>query len=207
MTRKLCIDTTHDFQFTHNWFLNRNLSTFREFVLPEWADKPITYLEIGVFEGQSMVWMLQRVLTHPDARAVGVDPWLMTRKLDDDVMYDVWRRALHNQEPYQQCGLWRANSAEFLRRCLGKGGFAGISKNSLDLCMIDGDHNECAVLDDARNVLQLLRPGGWMLFDDVENRVTKQGHVKHGVTAFLEEHSSDVELIWKDNFMECYKKR
>ena len=66
-----------DFQYTRNWFCLRDLATFREYIMPQWKDKPIKYLEIGVFEGMSMVWMLHNVLTHPDSRAVGVDPWLM----------------------------------------------------------------------------------------------------------------------------------
>jgi len=68
--------TKHDFRFTRNWFRRRNQATFEEYVLPMWAGKPITYLEIGVYEGQSLTWMMQNVLTHPDSRAVGIDPWL-----------------------------------------------------------------------------------------------------------------------------------
>jgi len=151
MARKLGIDNTqHDFQFTRRWFLNRNQPTFREYVLPVWEGKPITYLEIGVFEGMSIVWMLQRILTHPNSRAVGVDPWLMTRKIGSQQMQDVCDRAWHNTKPWRyKCQLARGNSGEVLARMLGRGASWGITKNSVDLCMVDGDHRVFGMLKTA----------------------------------------------------------
>ena len=64
----------HEFQFTRNWFHDRNRSSFRDYILPFWVEKPCIYLEIGVFEGMSLVWTLQHVLTHPESRAIGIDP-------------------------------------------------------------------------------------------------------------------------------------
>ena len=131
-------NTQHDdgFQFTRGWFLGRNRRTFCKYVVPQWAGKPIIYLEIGVFEGLSMVWMMQQILTHPDSRAVGIDPWLQSRKLDEATMDVVRKSAYHNIEPYQdRCRLVRANSGEILSRMLGKKGAFGITRNSVDLCM------------------------------------------------------------------------
>ena len=62
MTRSMGIDSTkYKFEFTRRWFLNRNLASFREYVYPDWAGKKATYLELGVFEGMSMVWMMQNM--------------------------------------------------------------------------------------------------------------------------------------------------
>lgn len=193
------------FQFTRRWFRNRNLSTFQQFVMPEWAGKPIKYLEIGVFEGMSMVWMMQNVLTHPDSRAVGIDPWLMTVKIDSDQMELVCQRAMHNTEPFKsRCQLIRGNSAEVLRRMTGHG-FAGVTKSSIDVCMIDGDHNELGVLDDVRLCIQLVRVGGHLLLDDVENDHQKSHHVKQGIGMFLEENKN-LALLWKHRYVECYQR-
>jgi hypothetical protein len=216
MARQMGIEAVpgHTFQFTRNWFLNRNLNAFREVILPEWAGKPITYLELGVFEGMSMTWMLQRVLTHPDARAVGVDPWLMTTKIDNVEMDHVRQRAFWNTSPWaaggflrdMTCQLIRGNSAEVLRLMLkNKHGYAGIKRGRLDLCMVDGDHNELGVLDDCRLVWQLLKPGGWMICDDVENDKPKAHHVKEGLAAFLAE-TPGAELVVKKDYIECYRK-
>lgn len=213
MTRQMGIEAVpgHQFQFTRNWFLNRNGETFREYVHPEWAGKPITYLELGVFEGMSMTWMLQHVLTHPDAKAVGVDPWLITTKLSAETMDQVMRRAHQNIEPWtgvfgNKCQLIRGNSAEVLRLMLkNKFGYHGIKRGSVDLCMVDGDHNELGVLDDCRLVWQLLKPGGCMLCDDVENDKQKEHHVKQGLEMFLAE-TPGAELAWKHKYVECYRK-
>ncbi len=195
----------YEFQFTRNWFRNRNLPTFREYILPEWGGKPITYLELGVFEGMSMVWMLQRVLTHPDSRGVGVDPWLMTRKIDACAMDDVRQRAFHNTDPFANCFLQRGTSAEVLRKVLTHG-FLGLKANTVDLCMVDGNHNALAVLDDLRLVNQIVKPGGWILLDDVENDRPKKDHVEEGLRAWLREPEAKVKLVFKHRYVECYQK-
>jgi hypothetical protein len=207
--RQLDIDRTGK-EFTNRWFLNRNYESFKQFIYPRFAGLPIVYLEIGCFEAQSLCWMLQHVLTHPASRAVAVDPWLQTTKLSDAQMEAVRQRAIDNVRGYtcqltegggfMRCTLFRANSGELLRR---KGGFEGIAKGMVDLCMIDGDHNALGVLDDANLVLPLMKPGGWMLFDDVENDIPKVDHVRQGLDWFLGLHP-EVELAWKHRYCECY---
>lgn len=208
MARKDGIDKTgYDFWFTRNWFLNRNLPTFRDFIKPVFNGRPTTYLEIGVFEGMSMVWMLQKVLTSSLSKAVGIDPWLMTTKLTAEQMDEVRKRAEHNTAPYRdKCTLVRGASCEVLRLMCSHG-HAGITKNSVDLCMIDGGHIDFQAYDDAVHCLRLLKPGGWLLFDDVENDIDKANHVKQGLALFLKEYGDCVEPLWKNDYMEAFRKR
>lgn len=189
---------------------------FRKHVQPVWAGKPITYLEIGVFEGMSLVWMLQRVLTHPDSRAVGIDPWLelgkkrknRPAKRPQDVMEEVRQRAEHNIEPWRErCRLVRGKSKDVLDSILARRrGKYGIRRNRVDLCMIDGSHAANAVLDDARRCIQLVRPGGWLIFDDVDDSPHKAGCVRAGVNQFLEERGEDLRLVWKSRYVETYER-
>ncbi len=198
----------HGLKFMKHWFLSRNHASFVKYIQPKWCDKPITYLELGVFEGMSLTWMFQNVLTHPKSKAVGVDPWLLTTKLGSETMEGVMRQAYHNLSPWikeGQCELLRANSAEFLRKCLGRRPCCGIRENSVDVCMIDGNHHALAVLDDARWCYKLMKPGGWMLFDDVENDIPKVDHVKDGVKMFFKEIGDGVKFLWKHRYMECYE--
>lgn len=205
MARQMDLDFT-GLSFTRQWFRNRNLAEFRDLVAPQWAGKQMNYLELGVFEGMSMCWMLQHVLTHPEAFAVGVDPWLPTTKLDGPTMEMVMQRALANTEIWGHCQLIRGNSAEILRRMVGKG-FAGIVKGSVDLCMVDGNHNSLAVLDDCRLVFKLLKVNGWMLLDDVVNDIPKgPDHVEAGLRMFLKEFGDKMEMVWKRKYMECWRK-
>jgi len=208
MTADLAIDRdTHQLRFTREWFCDRNLRTFRQFVYPQWAGKPLTYLEVGVYEGMSMVWMAQHVLTDPDARAVGIDPWLMSRKLDPDEMEEVRQRAVYNTSFYHRCRLVRGCSAEVLRRMRGRRGYAGICQGCVDLCLIDGDHNAPYVLDDARQCLFLLEPGGVMMFDDVVTcRPNRAHHVKEAIATFVEEAGDQIELLWTHGFIQAFRK-
>lgn len=205
MARKLDLDKT-GMDFTRNWFRTRNLATFREYVHPKFADKPTVYLELGVFEGMSMAWMLQKVLTHSESRSVGIDPWLQTRKLDQDTMDSVRTRAFQNVEVAApgKCQLIRGNSVEVLGRMHKS--FCGITKYSVDICQIDGDHTELAAWNDARFVYPLLKIGGWMLFDDVENNIEKAQHVKHGLARFMEEQGDKMREIWRHKHMVCLEK-
>jgi predicted O-methyltransferase YrrM len=193
--------------FTKSWFRRRNMRTFQTYVHPEFAGKPVIYLELGVFEGMSMCWMMRNVLTHPDSRAVGVDPWVMVTKIVEDEMEKVHERAIHNLSEWNdKVRLIRGTSAEILRVMIGRRGYAGIARESVDISMVDGNHNALAVLDDARLVHKLLKPGGIMLFDDVVNKRTKIDHVREGVDMFVNEIGTGIEMIWKHNFMEAYRK-
>jgi hypothetical protein len=201
------IHSQHDFQYSKRWFLSRNHASFCKYIYPKWAGKPIFYLEIGVFEGLSMVWMMQHVLTHPDSKAVGVDPWLMTCKPDTYDMDKIRKKAFHNTSPWKdRCKLVRANSVELLLSAYKPNIFHGVQRNSLDLCMIDGDHTAPGAWNDARLVKPLLKRGGWMLFDDVENDLKKRFHVKDGIKLFLKNHGKGMKLVWKHRYMECYEK-
>lgn len=207
------VHARHEMRFTRNWFSQRNLPTFVEMVVPSWQGKPCVYLELGVFEGMSMCWMLANVLTHPDSYGVGVDTWLQSTKLDERTFEEVRERAYHNTSPWRypresggKCELVRGCSAEILRKMQGRGGFAGIKTDSVDLCMIDANHWDLAVLDDARQAAKLVKIGGHLLFDDVENRIEKKDHVKQGLAAFLAESNGSVRFLWKHRFMECYER-
>jgi hypothetical protein len=62
----------HQYTFTTDWFTDRIPAWTR--VLKEFKGKPdINYLEIGVFEGRSALWVLENVLTHPTAKAIMID--------------------------------------------------------------------------------------------------------------------------------------
>jgi hypothetical protein len=218
MSVKMDIDTSQrKLEFTNTWFRSRNRPSFIEYIHPEWTGKPFTYLEIGVYEGQSLTWMFQHVLKSKYSRAVGIDPWLVTRKGGQNIMNAAMGRAYHNLRPWMQqpvegskadlrrCELVRGTSAEVLRKMLHRKGWKGIRRGRLDVCMVDGNHYKLGVLDDAHCCYELLRPGGWMLFDDVENDKEKQEHVKQGLAMFLDEQPN-MKLLWKHRYMEAYRK-
>lgn len=209
--------TQHDFQFTRKWFRNRNQTTFSTFLLPKFRGrrrrrKPVYLLQIGVYEGMDLVWQMQHIISnHPDSRALGVDPWL-SPKMDrrGKSMDEVELRARHNLTPYrEQIELRRGLSQEILpqiiktpTQVLG----ALLPPGFWDLIVVDGDHNAAAVEQDAKNAVELAKVGGWIVFDDVRNRVRKKNHVKQGVEKFLQEQGDRVKLVWQHRHCDCYEK-
>ncbi|KKN88392.1 hypothetical protein LCGC14_0249550 [marine sediment metagenome] len=196
----------HDFKFKRKWFKNRNLQTFVEYIYLKWAGKPILYLEIGVFEGMSLTWMFQHILTHPESRAVGIDPWLpMPPKWNMEQIIGIREHALHNLSMRDRLELIHANSVTILDVMLRKKGYAGVSRGSLDLCMVDGDHHALGMLADAKMCLPLMRKGGWLLFDDVELSMPRKDQVKEGLRMFVEQHGNEVKRVFKHKHMEAYE--
>jgi hypothetical protein len=67
--------TDHDskgYVFSKDWFSGR--IPLWEHLMEPYVGKPgLNYLEIGVFEGRSLIWMLENVLTAPTARATAID--------------------------------------------------------------------------------------------------------------------------------------
>ena len=55
--------------FSQDWFERLAQSNFEKNIFPVFASRPIQYLEIGCFEGNSISYMFKNVLTHPDAHA------------------------------------------------------------------------------------------------------------------------------------------
>ena len=61
-----------EYNFSEDWFTGR-LSTWKRVLLQFKGKSNLQYLEIGVYEGRSILWMLENVLTHPTSNATGID--------------------------------------------------------------------------------------------------------------------------------------
>lgn len=121
--------------------------------LPIWEQRlgplePEKILEVGSFEGRSACWFLE---AFPHSHLTCVDPFY------DDV-YE--QRFEHN--------IRRAGGQARVTRCKGRSEaiLPTLAPESYDLIYIDGSHKAVHVLFDALMGLELLRPGGVMVFDD-----------------------------------------
>ena len=62
------------YEFSTDWFTNQNRIPLWEKMLRPFKGKPdIHYLEVGVYEGRSAIWMLENILTHPSSTLTGID--------------------------------------------------------------------------------------------------------------------------------------
>jgi Methyltransferase domain len=145
-----------DKQFTQDWF-TYNIPHWDRLLGPFKGQK-INVLEIGVFEGRDTLWLMQNVLTHPEATLTYVDTF---EGGSDQASFDL--RGLEER--------FHANLQEFEKKMTG---FVGRSAEVLrtlpidqfDFIYVDGSHEAADVLSDAVLSWPLLRRGGILAFDD-----------------------------------------
>lgn len=126
-----------------------------------YAHKPITYVEIGCWEGASARWVCEHVLTHPEARGFGIDPYAACghdwRHTDSDM--EKHMHVAHNVlRPWNDKWTWvRKPSVEALSHW---------EHGPIDLLYIDGAHSGPYSLLDFCLAWPHLRVGSGVIFDD-----------------------------------------
>lgn len=191
----------YNFNWTRRWFKQRNQKTWSTFLGPKFPpDKPYNAIQIGVFEGMDLTWLMQNCLSHPDSRVLAIDPWLKTRKLDQAHMDGVMERAKHNLSPWKdQIDIVRGFSGEILEAD------PHFKPGQVDLLIIDGDHKADPVYEDARLGLELMKKGGWIVFDDVRQRVPKPEEVEAGLRRFLGDYGDRVKYVAQHRYCDIFE--
>ncbi len=111
-----------------------------------------------MFEGRSTVWLLDHILTHPEATLTWVDTFTGGADHAGLDLTGLERR-------------FRANTARFGTKLSGHVGqscdvLRELKGERFDLVYIDGSHEAPDVLTDAVLAWPLLAPGGLLGFDD-----------------------------------------
>lgn len=112
----------------------------------------LRFLEIGCFEGQATIWLLDNILTDPSSEIWVVDPLIVD-----------WygRRFERNIKKYgQRVEVIQGYSQTVLRSWRHNGFF--------DFAYIDGAHDAKSVLTDAVLVWPMMKDEGIVVFDDYE---------------------------------------
>lgn len=151
------ISFKHDYKFARDW--HRRHGPYWTQALERFKDKPnIQYLEVGLFEGASFFWMLEKILTDPTSRATGIDPFLTNYSKIKNYR-DVFFENLKMSEAESRSTIIEGFSQTELRK---------LPERSYDVIYIDGSHTARDVLEDAILCWRLLKPGGVLVFDDYE---------------------------------------
>jgi len=142
-----------------------NHKVLEDYFLERYMPSPLRILEIGVYEGRSMIWAVENILSQTgesDAVYVGVDP--------DPAKNFEWNfELLKSKYPGVNFGLIKAYSEHFMpRMCSGQPRYG--------LIYVDGDHNAQGVLRDSIMAWECLEVGGVLLFDDYEMEATDPWH-------------------------------
>src|SRR3989344_9375287 len=143
-------------------------------VIKKFANKPDLHaLEIGSFEGESTVSMLEHVLTHPTAQITCIDPFLYLPK---EQLFD------ENTSSFKQKIIKiKGHSQEKLRK---------LPLNYYDFIYINGSHIASDVLEDAILSFRLLKDNGILIFDNCRQ--------KKAIDAFLTIYSNRIQLLQKN---------
>jgi len=137
------------YKFSTDWF-SSNIPKWEKYLAPFKGKPNIHYLEIGVFEGRSIIWMLENILTHQTSKFTCIDPFwgdLMAVFIENLKLAGSLDKAL----------IIKGFSQDKLKE---------LSPNSFHIIYIDGSHVAADVLADAVLSWPLLKNGGILIFDD-----------------------------------------
>lgn len=178
------------YTFSEDWFSDR-VPSWSALLGPVRGRENLSYLEIGVFEGRSALWMLENILTHPTARMTALDVFLGNTRA-------VWNANLAKSGLGSKVTTVQGPSVEELRK---------LPLRSFDIIYIDGSHTADDVLADAVMGWGLLREGGLMIFDDYgwsgrlavgEEATPDELRPKVAIDAFITTHRNYLDVVLRD---------
>jgi SAM-dependent methyltransferase len=142
-----------EYEFNVDWF-TRRIPVWQQALEPYRGRPGLRYLEVGTFEGRSLFWVLEQILTNASSTAVGIDPYLGKWGASKE---EIFRRNLERSGAGDRVKLIKGLSQVELRK---------LPLQSFDIVYIDGSHAAADVLEDAVLAWRLLKPGGMLIFDD-----------------------------------------
>ena len=172
------------YKFTAPWHTNV-MDNWAKQLAPYKGKQGLRYLEIGVFEGRSLLWMFENVLTDPSCTATAIDVFMA----DYEETFDANVKASPATDRITKI---KAPSREALR---------AMSKERFDVIYIDGSHTADDVMIDAALSWDLLEVGGLLIFDDYEWTGRPKGLLpmelrpKIAVDLFITAYRGELELI------------
>jgi predicted O-methyltransferase YrrM len=172
------------YEFTQNW-TRKSIRIWRD-LLRSYVDAPVRMLEVGSFEGRSTTWLLDHVLTHPEAHIVCVETFGGSSEHADLDLSDLEQRFDRNTARHAtKLTKLKGSSRDVLRE---------LPVASFDFAFIDGSHEAPDVLFDAVLVWDLVKTGCPVMFDDYGGGAPG---VPMAVDAFMECMAGSYDLVHK----------
>jgi hypothetical protein len=163
----------------HSWdrWFRRIRREFAPLLLP-FAGKPIYYVEIGCWAGASAEWVGQNILTHPQSRGLGIDPYPSEPLHPSAEIHLIKNCASARLEFMSDRWTWQYRpSQEVLAELITE----TIDRPWIDVLYIDGNHEAHNVLIDFALCWPMLKTGALVIFDDYWVKYRKRGAVKAAV--------------------------
>jgi len=193
--------------FSNQWFQRDIQPLWEKYLLRESPHYIIQtthlprYLELGVCEGASMLWMLEHL---PIIMAVGIDAWRCPRGKAQDKYDDYRRNAMGN------LAHWLANETLFLldgKTALLLGAKLEEWHELFDLIYVDASHVAFESLLDMELSWRVLKRGGLMIVDDM-NRVYNLGRAETriAVWAFQMAYTNRFQIAFQEGRQIAFRK-
>ena len=179
-------NTIKRYNFTTFWFLN-NLEIFNYF-LPRDYNKSYNYLEIGSYEGMSLLYVLEK---YKNAKITSIDLW------NDSDIESSFNKNINN---YSNLIKIKSDSIISLRELNKK-------NKKFDYIYIDGLHEGTHVIVDAIEAFKLLDLNGIMIFDDFmqdDKNISCQSY--EGIFYFLELFKKQIKILYFQNILVLKRK-
>lgn len=170
----------HNYRFSKDTLFSSRIPLWEK-TLGHLRGRPgINYLEIGVLEGRSALWMLENILTDPTAKMTCID--IFPGQLREKFLAN-----LRMSGSYEKATVIKGRSQVELRY---------LPLNYFDIVYIDGSHLAQNVLSDAVLSWELLKTGGIMIFDDYKfKKLPPEVRPRIAIDSFVNAFNSDVEII------------
>lgn len=163
--------------FTQDWF-DVHIPLWNHLLEPL-RGRPVQVLEIGVFEGRSTLWLLENLLTHPEAGLTYIDTFEGSNEMAGMDLSGLEGRFLRNTlgHHHKLFGMKGPSTRELRRLPLER----------FDFVYVDGSHLARDVLSDAVLSWPLLKAGGLLAFDDYAWDAFPEAHLcpRLAIDAFL----------------------
>lgn len=190
-------DKQRGLEFTSDWFHGGIKYDFDANVKLD-KNKPLNILEIGAFEGKSTVWLIDTYLSHLKSRITVVDPYLTTDTTTNviDKTFDLFKKNIKLSKYPSKVNFIRDLSINVLPHLL-------IDNEKFDLIFIDGSHLRRDVIVDLVMSWKLVKPKGFIVMDDYNN---KEGDVKSALHFWLDCLDKDEWVILFDRYQVIVQK-
>jgi len=163
------------YKFKNFWFLN-NFHVF-EYFLPKNLNKKFDYLEIGTYEGLSLLFVLHK---YKKINATGIDIINILNK---------------KVKSFKNLRMLKSDSIIALRKLNEK-------NQKFDYIYVDGFHNGEHVIVDAIESFKLLKYEGIMIFDDFMSADHKLKYqCRTGLYYFLNFFKKEIKILFFQNVL------
>jgi hypothetical protein len=180
-----------------NWFAKSAVDNFATYLVQDTGLPDLNYLQLGVFTGDTSVWLMENILTHPTSELTDVDTWQGSdeeehKSMDFDDVYNTYLDKISKYR--KQIDVRQGTTTSFL---LAQYGCDRPLDEHFDFIYVDADHTTVGVLLDAELSWPLLKSGGIMAFDDLTwgADLPPSQSPKAGILLFAERHRSEFDLI------------